>query len=404
LNKNSLYITFDGLSDPLGQSQILPYILFLAQNGYAITVLSCEKPTALKLEGDRIRQKIKDLPVQWKYIEYSTEGGSFSRYNYIKQLAMMAEQECHSKKIVLTHCRSYLSALIGLHLKHKRKIPFLFDMRGFWADERVDGGIWKKNNLLHLIFYRYFKKKERQFITECDQIVSLTASALKEMNNKFPLLDLAKKTKIIPCCTNLENFDRTQVKKAVLPQGISESDLLMIYTGSVGTWYYTKEMIDCILVWKKFIPNIKLLVLTKDQSELKTVLHNYSDEQKRIVVSRSSAYQDVPSYLALAQGAIYFIKPVYSKIASCPTKMAECWAMNLPIITNEGIGDNDLYFNKHHGGILISEFSTQAYERAAKAFLEQQKLKINYRNIAKAFFDNKKAGQTYLDIYHTLSA
>jgi glycosyltransferase involved in cell wall biosynthesis len=317
---------------------------------------------------------------------------------------MMAEHECRSKKIALTHCRSYLSALIGLHLKRKRKIPFLFDMRGFWADERVDGGIWKKNNLFHLFFYNYFKRKEKQFITESDQIVSLTASALEEMNTKFPDLNLSKKTKIIPCCTNLENFDRAHVKKAALPNGISERDFLMIYTGSVGTWYYTKEMIDCILVWKKLIPNIKLLILTKDQTELKAVLNNYSTEQKQIIVSESAAYNDVPSYLALAQAAIYFIKPVYSKIASCPTKMAECWAMDLPIITNKDIGDNDFYFNTHRGGILISEFSTQEYERAAKAFLEQQKQKISYRNIAKEFFDNKKASQTYLEIYRTLSA
>jgi glycosyltransferase involved in cell wall biosynthesis len=404
LNKNSLYITFDGLSDPLGQSQILPYILFLAQNGYNITVLSCEKPSALRSEKVHIEQKLKDLPVQWRYIEYSTDGGSFSRYRYIKQLAIMAEQECNSRTIALTHCRSYLSALIGLRLKRKRNIPFLFDMRGFWADERVDGGIWRKSNPLHAFFYNYFKKKEKQFIAESDQIVSLTKAALKEMQTNFPTLDLTQKTSVIPCCTNLQSFDRSQVMKATLPKGISENDLLMIYTGSIGTWYYTKEMIDCILVWQKFIPNIKLLVLTKDRTELATVLQNYSDEQRKLVVSASAAYADVPSYLALARAAIYFIKPVYSKIASCPTKMAECWAMDLPIITNKHIGDNDLYFNEHKAGILLSQFTTQEYERAAKAFLEQQKQNISYRTIALEHFDNKKAAQTYLHIYDALSA
>ncbi len=404
MSKNSLYITFDGLSDPLGQSQILPYIIALAQNGYSITVLSCEKPTALRKEKEGIEQKFEDIPVEWKYIEYHTDGGSFSRYNYIKQLATMAEQVCNSKAISLTHCRSYLSALIGIRLKRKRNIPFLFDMRGFWADERVDGGIWKKSNPLHLFFYKYFKRKEKQFITESDQIVSLTESAVNEMQNNFPSLDLRKKTNVIPCCTNLDNFDRSHVKKAELPKGISENDLLLIYTGSIGTWYYTKEMIDCILVWKEFIPNIKLLILSKDQEELKNVLQNYSGEQRKIVVSTSASYNNVPSYLALAKAAIYFIKPVYSKMASCPTKMAECWAMDLPIITNKDIGDNDLYFNKLKGGILLSDFTRQEYERAAKVFLELQTTNLNCRSIAKDYFDNRKAAKTYLDIYHTLSA
>jgi hypothetical protein len=379
-------------------------VISLAQNGFAITVLSCEKPGALKLEQEGINQKIKGLPVEWKYIEYSAAGNALTRFSYIKQLTALAFQICDSRKIALSHCRSYLSALIGLKLKRKKKIPFLFDMRGFWADERVEGGIWRKSNPLHLFFYNYFKRKEKQFVTHADQLVSLTHAALKQMNFSFPGLQLDKRTKIIPCCTDLEKFDRSSVKKANLPTGISENDFLLIYTGSVGTWYYTKEMIDCVLVWKEFIPNIKLLILTKDQSELTSVLQDYSPAQKNTIATTSASYSEVPSFLALAKAAIYFIKPVYSKIASCPTKMAEFWAMDLPIITNKGIGDNDLYFNEHRGGILLSEFTPSEYKRAALAFLEQLKMNISYRDIAVKYFDNKKAAQTYLEIYTSLSS
>ena len=38
-----LFISFDGLLEPLGQSQILPYLRGLATRGVAITVLSFEK-------------------------------------------------------------------------------------------------------------------------------------------------------------------------------------------------------------------------------------------------------------------------------------------------------------------------------------------------------------------------
>ena len=40
-NKN-LFITYDGLLDPLGQSQILPYLKIIAKE-YPINVLSFEK-------------------------------------------------------------------------------------------------------------------------------------------------------------------------------------------------------------------------------------------------------------------------------------------------------------------------------------------------------------------------
>ena len=41
--KTCLYITYDGLLDPLGQSQILPYIKSLNKKGYKFIILSFEK-------------------------------------------------------------------------------------------------------------------------------------------------------------------------------------------------------------------------------------------------------------------------------------------------------------------------------------------------------------------------
>jgi hypothetical protein len=403
LSKNTLYISFDGLSDPLGQSQILPYIISIAQNDYAVTVLSCEKPAALLNEKKKIEARFSGLPIDWKFVTYEEKGGAFSRYRYLRQLSAMAFEIAGQKKIALSHCRSYLSALIGLKLKKKKQIPFLFDMRGFWADERIEGGIWKKSNPIHFLFYSYFKSREQQFLERSDRVVSLTWAGLKYLAQQFPHIPINDKTKIIPCCTDLSRFDRSKVKKANLPKGVSENDFLMIYTGSIGTWYFTKEMIDCVLTWRKFIPNIKLLVLTKDQEELQKILGSYNADQRSIISSESVSYAEVPSYLALAKAAIYFIKPVFSKTASSPTKMAECWAMDLPIITNAGIGDNDLYFNEKRGGILLKEFTRQEYERVGLALLEQLKQNNNYREIALQFFDNKKGASQYLDIYNALS-
>ena len=42
MNKKSLYITYDGLSDPLGGSQIVPYLKIISQNR-SLSVLSFEK-------------------------------------------------------------------------------------------------------------------------------------------------------------------------------------------------------------------------------------------------------------------------------------------------------------------------------------------------------------------------
>jgi len=57
LAKRCLYITYDGLLDPLGKSQILPYILGLSEAGYQFTILSFEKI-------DRDPRQIRELAIQ----------------------------------------------------------------------------------------------------------------------------------------------------------------------------------------------------------------------------------------------------------------------------------------------------------------------------------------------------
>lgn len=391
------------MSDPLGQSQIVPYLCGIAKNGYQITILSCEKTDRLEKEKKNILNLIEGLPIAWDYILYDENGGFMSRFSYIKKLEQLAEKVRSKSKIELIHCRSYLSSLIGLKFKLRYKTPFVFDMRGFWADERIDGGIWKKENLLHRLFYNFFKRKEKQFIINANAIVSLTNAAVSELGNKFSSTIINSKTTVIPCCTNTTLFDPANKNVGFTIPGISSSDHVIIYTGSIGTWYYTKEMIDCIITWKQDIPDIKLLIVTKDTVELDKILASYSNEDRALIIKASASYKDVPSYLALAKAAMFFIKPSYSKIASSPTKMAECWSMNLPIITNQGIGDNDLYFNKHKGGILIKEFNISAYRSACLKYQDLLKQNHNFRKIALDFFDTKTAVSRYTAIYNSLT-
>ncbi len=55
---------------------------------------------------------------------------------------------------LLVHCRSYITALVGLWMKKKFGVKVIFDMRGFWADERVDGGLWDLKNPLFKFVYK----------------------------------------------------------------------------------------------------------------------------------------------------------------------------------------------------------------------------------------------------------
>lgn len=401
MSKHTAFISFDGLSDPLGQSQIIPYVCGLASKGYAIKVFSLEKPKRLNQENERLNNILKRAGISWHYLLYDETAGWYSRYQYTRQLRKLVVRHHLQQAFNLVHCRSYLAALSGLYLKKRFGLSFVFDMRGFWADERRDGGIWNTKRPLHLLLYRYFKFQEKKLLKQADAVVSLTHAGVKELDRKFPQLLIPAKTSVIPCCTSTDLFDPAKTDDTInLP--FEPGTPYLIYLGSIGTWYYTKELIDCYQVWQTKIPGLKLLIITPDLAAAQTIIESSDTSLKAGIFCKSASHRQVPGYLKHALASVFFIKPAYSKIASSPTKMAECWSMGIPVVTNSGIGDNDAFFTTQACGVLITSFSKSAYQQALDTFLSQQFNSTAIRNFAVTHFEHSIAIARYAKIYQQL--
>ena len=57
--KQVLYISYDGMTDNLGQSQVIPYLIGLQKLGYSIHILSCEKPQVFAHRNNHIAKLLK---------------------------------------------------------------------------------------------------------------------------------------------------------------------------------------------------------------------------------------------------------------------------------------------------------------------------------------------------------
>ena len=68
---NVLFISYDGMTDPLGQSQVIPYLKGLSKKGHKITIISCEKVTRFEKQKAHISQLLNDSNIVWKPVIYS---------------------------------------------------------------------------------------------------------------------------------------------------------------------------------------------------------------------------------------------------------------------------------------------------------------------------------------------
>ena len=152
-----LYVSYDGMTDNLGQSQVIPYLQKLSVQGFSIHIISCEKPQVFEKREMVISKLLKASGVVWHPIPYTSKPAVVSTMYDLHVLEQKAREIVMGKanNICLLHCRSYISAHVGLYCQQKFGIPWIFDMRGFYADERVEGGLWRLSNPVFRMVYRY---------------------------------------------------------------------------------------------------------------------------------------------------------------------------------------------------------------------------------------------------------
>ncbi|MFY8184945.1 MAG: glycosyltransferase, partial [Bacteroidia bacterium] len=293
--------------------------------------------------------------------------------------------------------------LIGLDFKKRMGIPFIFDMRGFWADERTEGNIWKLSNPIHKRLYSFFKKKEKELFLQADQIVSLTHKA-KEIILSWKLRINQDKIHVIPCCADLQFFSKNntiQNDLSVLKKSLNINDTTFVlnYNGSLGTWYMMDEMMHFfkeLLMMKE----ATFLIVTKDEPEIAiAAAKKYGVDANKIIV-RSATRAEMPSYIAISNASLFFIRPTFSKSASSPTKMGELLSMQVPVITNKGVGDVDDIIAKSNCGVLVDDFDSSYYTKAIKELLSNIEVyKSNAEATAAKYFDLNSGAETYNKIY-----
>ena len=376
------------MTDPLGQSQVLPYIINLGKENYTFHLISFEKPDRFKKNKSLIKKICLENNIEWHPIKYTKSPPMFSTLWDMLKLNQKIKTLGRKNVFDMIHCRSYIPAIFGLKYKRKWNTKFLFDMRGIWADERVDGGLWNLKNPIFKIVYNYFKKKEKQFLIHSDHTISLTQNGKKELLLNQDKNDYAPLS-VIPCCTDLNLFK---------PVERDSNSFTIGYLGSLGTWYLLKEMLVFFQKINEKIPDSKFHFLTKDNPD---IIFNYCDnlgiDIKNILIEESDR-EDIPFKTRNWNFSLCFIKPSFSKIFSSPTKQGELMAMGIPIICNSAVGDVDFIVEKYKSGFVLKDLNKVNFEIILNANFKKQKLIEG----ANQYFSLEKGVMSYLKIYRKI--
>jgi glycosyltransferase involved in cell wall biosynthesis len=395
-------VTYNGLLDPLGPSQILPYLERLHPS-WPVHILSFERTARLAAPGAlaEMEGRLRGQGIAWTWRRYhkspSLPATGWDVLQGVRALRRILREE----DVGLVHARGYIPATIAL--RAARRHPILFDIRGLQAEEYVDGGVWKEGGLK----YRLAKRAEKEMFARVAGAVVLTKAIAPYVVSRFAEQRRAPPMEIIPCCVDLAAFDfdparRSDVRRRL---GVAPEAALFVYSGSLGTWYLPGEMARFVKVFGRVTGRpVHLLWLVNNAPEIaRRAIRDAGLTEGEATVLGAAAVE-VPRYLSAADAAVALIRPCFSKRSSSPTKYAEALAVGLPLLISRDVGDG-AGLEEREGAVGLGDPAAPgAMEDAARRLARlMEKPRAHFRGLAREMFDvDTVAMPAYRRLYEQL--
>lgn len=358
----SLFISHTGMTEPLGQSQVIPYVAGLARRGAEMTILSFEPIARAEDEFATVHAQLAQAGVDWIPLQRSASHAAATKMWESAAALTRGLRLSLRKRPHIIHARSYLpGAVADVIATSLPRTKLLFDCRGMLGDEYADTGYWQRTDAR----YRIVKRYERRLFRRADATVVLT-DALRRWLIAERLADESRLV-VIPCCVDTQRFQPDEGRRRIAREALGLGDrLVVLYAGSLGTYYLEQEMARFVSAVRRRHSDAVFLVLTHSVADSLVRLVRREGVPARDIMVRSVSPADMPTALSCGDIGLSFILESFSKKGSSPTKVAEYLAAGVPVVLNASIGDQAELDVERQACVVVRSFDDDTLANAAR--------------------------------------
>lgn len=390
--KRILYLSFNGMLESLGASQVLSYLYGLSTD-YEIMLISFEKEEDIKEINNynQLKKNILQYDINWKPIIYNSHGlaKKLNVFRYYKKVIFTILK--YNFKYV--HCRSYVTVFPVFALSYVKKIDYLFDTRSFSIDERADVGSLNRDKWL----YKFVKILEAKLYNRSAATVILSKKGIQTIkeNKLFKGGDQIDNLYFIPTCVDLERFN-------LLKRNHKKPFVNIGYVGTAIGWYDFDKTLMTLAKIGEFI-DYRFIVFNSNKHNqhkfIKDKLKEYKIPLENCVIEKVT-FGEMPRRLGDIDISLFYIKPFFSKNASAATKLGELLATGIPVLTNKECGDHEYYIKNYNVGKILAFDKLETYD--FKSIIEpllSEKTSLRCRKLAEKYFSLSRGINDYKFIY-----
>lgn len=349
-----LYITFTGLGSPLGYSQVVRPLSALAARGLRYRILSLENELDLA-DPDfvaRVRDRLEAHGIVWDALPYGPSRAANVRAAVAKVLTLPRPR--------LVHARGYHSALAALTLRAARGVPYVFDTRGYWVDERLDANAWFTTQLR----LSTARSVERRLYRNARAIVMLTEVAASDVRHHVFGRWTGCPVRCIPTAVDYDDFAfrfGAPIPDEARPL---EHRLVLGHVGSINAAYRMEETLTLARAVLDRRADAHLLCLTRQGDEMRAQLARARIDPARTTV-RAVPHDRVAGWLRAMDWGFVLREDTFANRAAMPTKLGELFATGVHPIAWGGNDDVRRWVQRAGSGIALADLDAASLEAAA---------------------------------------
>lgn len=395
---NTLYITRNGLLEPLGQSQVFAYLRGLSRD-HDISLVTREKPQDWGNTKAMASARADCAAVGIRWLPHLFRGRPRGVAPALDIAAMVRQAlgEVQTRRVRLIHTRSYIPAAVAWHVWRRTGAPFIFDMRALWPEELITAGRLKRGSAIH----RAIVATERVCLRDAAAVVSLTHAAVDHLRQTYPRELERQNVVVIPTCADLDRFTLAQVPKAG-PR---------VY-GCIGTvlsgWFRTDWLAALFAAAARRDPSALFEVITRDDPQAVRAAIDQGGILRTRLRIEARRPQDMPKAVRGHDVSVMFYAGgETSELGRSPTRLGEVLGCGIPVVANSGVGDVAQIVTDHCVGVLAASSSDAdmiAALDALDALMADPALPARCRAAAETVFSLERGVAEYNALYRAISS
>lgn len=389
--KAALYLTRNGLLEPLGQSQVMAYLRGLSRD-HKITLITLEKPQdwADAEAMARARVDCEAHEIDWQPRPFHHRPRLLAPAWSQLVMTAAALRLARSREVGLIHARSYLPAGVAWLVWRLTGTPFIFDMRALWPEELITAGRLKRGSVLH----RALRRLERVCLRDAAAVISLTEAAVDHLKAEYPDELEEQRIRVIPTCADLERF----TPPAEPPQD-------RVY-GCVGTvlsgWFRVEWLSAFFRAVARRHPGARFEVVTRDDPDAVRARLDPQGELANLAIFASASERVHEVVQRQTASAMFYAGGEISELGRSPTRMAEILGCGVPVVANDGVGDVARIVRRYRIGVIVEEGSHAAMDSAVEELerlRQDPDLAARCRRAAEEVFSLHRGTDLYRTLY-----